>query len=108
VKWEVEVAIEKGCRLIGVNLNDCRAKDVWCPSFFADKGALFVPYSPRIVAEALKPWRMDPPPPGGTRDFHFYDHIYTGLGYHLIGDTAVLPEKPNPFAPGHPRPPWSY
>jgi hypothetical protein len=27
VKAEVDVAIEKGCRLIGVNLNNCRSKD---------------------------------------------------------------------------------
>ena len=27
VKWEVEVAMEEGCRLIGVNLNNCRFKD---------------------------------------------------------------------------------
>src|SRR5438309_6013920 len=31
VKWEVEVAIEKGCRLIGVNLNNCRSMDALCP-----------------------------------------------------------------------------
>jgi hypothetical protein len=51
VKWEVEVAIEKDCSLIGVNLNNSRFKDALCPSFFADKGAVFVPFSSRIVAE---------------------------------------------------------
>jgi MTH538 TIR-like domain (DUF1863) len=91
VKWEVEVAIEKGCRLIGANINHCRFKDRWlCPSFFADKGAVFVPWSSRIVAEAMKPHRFDLLP-GQTRDFRFYDHIYTALGYQLVGDTAVLP-----------------
>src|SRR3954467_15308372 len=34
VKDEVEVAIEKGCRLIGVKLNNCRFQDALCPSFF--------------------------------------------------------------------------
>src|SRR3954451_19303676 len=53
VKDEVEVAIEKGCRLIGANLNNCRFKDGLCPDFFADVGALFVACSPRILAEAL-------------------------------------------------------
>jgi len=105
VKSEVEVAIEKGCRLIGVNLNDCRFRDGLCPGFFADKGALFVPFSSRIVAEALKPWRMDPPQPGQSKDFYFYDQVYTGLGYELVGDTAVLPPPPNPFRSG--RPPWA-
>jgi hypothetical protein len=105
VQAEVEIAIEKECRLIGVNLNNCRFKDVWCPSFFADKGALFVPFSSRVVAEALKPWNTDPPQPGRPKDFHFYDHVYIGLGYELIGDTAALPPPPNPFRSG--RPPWA-
>src|SRR5262245_21344067 len=41
VKWEVEVALEEGCRLIGVNLNNCRFKDRLCPAFFAKVGAMF-------------------------------------------------------------------
>jgi hypothetical protein len=104
VKWEVDVAIGKGCRLIGVNITNCRFKDSLCPYFFADKGAVFAPFSSRIVAESMKPHRFDLLP-GQTRDFHFYDHIYTGLGYQLIGDTAVLPPPLNPFQFG--RPPWA-
>ena len=53
VKGEVEVAIEKECRLIGVNLNNCRFKDALCPGFFANKGAIFAPFSSRILARAL-------------------------------------------------------
>lgn len=98
VKSEVEVAIEKGCRLIGMNLNNGRSKDWLCPDFFAEKGALFVPFSSRIAAEALKPWRRDPLQPGQTNDWYFYDHVYTALGYDLVGDTAVIPKKPNPWA----------
>jgi len=107
VQSEVEVAIEKGCRLIAMNLNDCRFKDWLCPHFFADKGALFVPFSPRIVAKALKPWKRPPPESNLTSgDWIFGDSIYTGLGYKLVGDTAVLPPPPNPFAGGN-RPPWA-
>ncbi len=105
VKWEVEVAIEKGCRLIRVNLNNGRFKDWLCPWFFADQGAVFVPFSSRIVAEAMKPHHFDLLP-DQTRDFHFYDHVYTNLGYELIGDAAVLPPPPNPFLLGS-RPPWA-
>jgi hypothetical protein len=105
VKPEVEAAIEKGCRLIGVNLNNCRTKNSLCPSFFADKGALFVPFSPHILAEALK-WDKGTPDPGFTDDWHFFDSVYRDLGYTLIGDTAVLPPRPNPFAGGN-RPPWA-
>jgi hypothetical protein len=105
VKWEVEVAIEKGCRLIGINLNNSRFSDSLCPGFFADRDALFVPFSSRIVAKALEPWKRRPrltEPPGS---WFFYDRVYTALGYTLNGNSAVLPPPPNPFAFG--RPLWA-
>jgi len=105
VEPEVEAAIGKGCRLIGVNLNDCRFKDGLCPSFFGDKGALFVPFSSRILAEALK-WNKGTPAPGNTDDWYFHDSVYTNLGYTLVANAAVLPPPPNPFAGGN-RPPWA-
>src|ERR1700733_3716944 len=97
VKPEVEAAIEKGCRLIGVNLNNCRWKDELCPSFFADKGAIFVPFSSRIVAKALT-WNKGTPPPGVSDNWYSPDVVYTNLGYRLVGSVAVLPPPPNPFA----------
>jgi hypothetical protein len=106
VQPEVEAAIEKGCRLIGVNLNNCRCKDWLCPFFFGDKGAMFVPFSSRIVAEALKGWTTGPRDPGVTNDWYFVDHVYTNLGYELVGTTAVLPTPKNPFASGN-RPSWA-
>jgi hypothetical protein len=105
VEPEVEAAIEKGCRMIGVNLNNCRFKDWRCPLFFGDKGALFVPFSPRILAEALN-WNKGTPAPGIADDWVFNDSVYTNLGYTLVGNTAVLPQPPNPFAGGN-RPPWA-
>lgn len=105
VKDEVEVAIEKGCRLVGVNLNNSRCRDGLCPSFFADNGAIFVPLSPRILAEALK-WNRGTPSPGATDDWYFFDSVYAGLGYQLVGNTAVLPPPVNPFRVGS-RPPWA-
>jgi hypothetical protein len=38
VRYEVEVAVEKGCRLIGVNLNNSRFKDWLCPVFSPTEG----------------------------------------------------------------------
>jgi hypothetical protein len=102
VQWEVDVAVEKGCRLIGVNLNNCRFKDRLCPHFFADKGALFVPFSSRVLAEALKPGRQVSTQPPRSGDFHFYDAAYAALGYRILGDTAVLPPTLNPFKFGKP------
>lgn len=104
VQPEVEAAIEKGCRLIGVNLNHCRYRDSLCPIFFAGKGAIFVPFSSRILAEALN-WNKGIPASGSTDDWYFYDWFYTNLGYDLVGNTAVLPPQ-NPFAGGH-RPSWA-
>jgi hypothetical protein len=101
VKDEVEAAVEKGCRMIGVNLNNCRFKDALCPHFFTDVGALFVPFSRRIMAEALT-WQRQ----GTSPWYYFVDEVYTRLGYQLIGTTAVLPPAPNPFGGGS-RPPWA-
>lgn len=101
VKDEVETAVEKGCRLIGVNLNNCRVRDALCPTFFENVGALFVPFSARILAEALK-WEQQ----GTTTSYYFLDGVYTRLGYLLIGNGAVMPTPPNPFAGGN-RPPWA-
>jgi hypothetical protein len=101
VKDEVEVAIEKGCRLIGVNLSNNRFKDELCPSFFANVGAMFVPFSSRIMTEALR-WQKQ----GSALNYYFFDEVYTGLGYQLIGNTAVLPRPPNPFSFGG-RSPWA-
>jgi hypothetical protein len=101
VKDEVETAVEKGCRLIGVNLNNCRFKDAFCPSFFANVGALFVPFSSRILAEALS-WHS----PGTHPWYYFTDEVYSRLGYQVIGNTAVLPQPLNPFSSEN-RPPWA-
>ena len=101
VKGEVEVAVEKGCRLIGVNLNGVRFKDNLCPDFFAEVGALFVPFSSRIVAEALT-WQRE----GDSAWYYFFDDVYSRLGYQLLGQKAILPPPPNPFAGGN-KPPWA-
>lgn len=101
VKDEVECAVEKGCRLIGVNLNNCRFRDDLCPAFFADVGALFVPFSSRIIANALT-WQKH----GTFPSYYFFDEVYTRLGYQLVGNTAVLPPPPNPFGGGN-RPRWA-
>jgi MTH538 TIR-like domain (DUF1863) len=101
VKDEVETAVEKGCRLIGANLNNSRFRDSLCPSYFADVGAMFVPFSSRIIAEALA-WQKQ----GTAEAYYFFDEVYTRLGYQIVGSTAVLPLPPNPFAGGG-RPPWA-
>jgi hypothetical protein len=39
-------------------------------------------------------------------DWFFPDVVYTNLGYQLIGDTAILPPPPYPFAGGT-KPRWA-
>src|SRR5436190_19447421 len=105
VKWEVAVAVEKGCRLIGINLNDSRFYDLLCPWFFMDKGALFVPFSSRILAEALEPWRRGAESDWNRGNWCFFDSVYSSLRYDLVGATAVLPPPINPFMYG--KPSWA-
>jgi hypothetical protein len=77
VRWELEVAIEKECRIIGINLDGSRRiVENTCPPVIKNIGAIFVPFSPKIVAYALENYKMHP-----NNDYHYKDEIYTQLGY---------------------------
>jgi hypothetical protein len=92
VRWEAEVALEKQCRIIGVNLDNWRCINrTACPAIITDVGALFVPYSPRIIAYALEHFQHK------TEDNWYYkDEQYRKLGYVLNGNIATIPPKPLP------------
>jgi hypothetical protein len=77
VRWEMEVAREKGCRIIGVNLDGSRrVVDATCPPVIRNIGAIFVPFSPKILAHALRSYAMHP-----SDDYHYKDEVYRQLGY---------------------------
>ena len=77
VRWEMEVAREKGCRIIGINLDGSRQMvDATCPPIIKDIGAIFVPFSPKIVAHALANWKME-----AMGDWRCTDEVYQRLGY---------------------------
>jgi hypothetical protein len=76
-----------------------------CPSFFASVGALFVPFSPKIVAHALDSRNWQRPIPPHFEHYYFVDLIYANLGYALDGNVAKVPPKLNPFLFG--KPPWA-
>jgi hypothetical protein len=77
VRWEIEVAIEKKCRIIGINLDGLRrVNPTTCPTNIRNIGAIFVPFSPKIVSFALENYQMHP-----NDDYHYKDEIYTRLGY---------------------------
>jgi hypothetical protein len=78
VRWEAEIAIEKGCTIIGVNLDGSREMVTQtCPPIIRDIGAVFVPFSPKIIAYAIENYGMH----NDKQNYHFLEHIYTNLGY---------------------------
>jgi hypothetical protein len=75
VRWEMEVAIEKKCRIIGINLDGSRrVVDATCPPIIKNIGAIFVSFSPQIVAYALTNYKMQQ-----NNDYHYPDKVYTQL-----------------------------
>jgi MTH538 TIR-like domain (DUF1863) len=77
VRWEMEIAIEKKCRIIGINLDGSkRMLDSTCPPIIRNIGAIFVPFSPKIVAYTLENYKMNP-----NYNYHYEDEVYTQLGY---------------------------
>ena len=78
VRWEAEVAIEKGCRVIGVNLDGSRDMNIsTCPPIIRDIGAIFVPFSPAIVAHAIENYEMH----DDNKNYIYKDNLYKQLGY---------------------------
>lgn len=77
VRWEAEVAIEKNCTIFGVNLDGSRRIDKdKCPPIIRDIGAIFVPFSPKIIAYALNNYSM----PNDNDNYHYKDNVYKELG----------------------------
>jgi hypothetical protein len=96
VLWEAEVAIEKGCRLIGVNLDKRKSLNTdRCPPIFRQVDAVFIPFSPQIIQYALENW-VTPKPPTFSW-YYFNDSVYKTLGYTVIGDIVMRPPKPFPW-----------
>jgi hypothetical protein len=76
VRWEAEVAKEKHCIIIGVNLDKSRQMNAdKMPPIIQNIGAIFVPFSPRIIAHALKTYEM----------FESGDRVYTPESYRQLG-----------------------
>jgi hypothetical protein len=76
VRWELEVALEKNCRIIGVNLDNSRTMvESTCPPIIRDAGAIFVSYSPKIIAYALEHYVMKE-----KGNYYYKDEVYRKLG----------------------------
>ncbi len=78
VRWEAEVAIEKKCRIIGINLDGSRRVNTTkCPPIIRDIGAIFVPFSPKIVAYAIRHYKMH----DDNDNYRYKPEVYRKLGY---------------------------
>ena len=79
MRWELEVALEKGCRIIGVNLDGSRRMNPnTCPKIIQGVGAIFVPFSPQIIAYALENYQMN-----DNGNWYYNDFVYQNLGYEI-------------------------
>jgi hypothetical protein len=59
VRWEAEGAIEKGCTIIGVNLDNSRSVNAdTCPPIIRDIGAIFISFSQKSISYAIKNYSM--------------------------------------------------
>lgn len=76
VRWEAEVAIEKGCTIIGVNIDKKRSiNTTTCPPIIRDIGAIFVPYSPKIISYAIQNYTMH----NDSANYQYNDSVYKSL-----------------------------
>lgn len=80
VRWEAEIALEKGCTIIGVNLDGarCMVQDT-CPPIIRDVGAIFVPFSPYIIKYALENYTIQE-----SNNYYYPDSVYKSLGYSSV------------------------
>lgn len=77
VKWEAEVAIEKRCTIIGVNIDGKRKMvETTCPPVIRNIGAIFIPLSPYIIKYALENYKMHE-----NSNYYYPDEVYRKLRY---------------------------
>lgn len=76
VRWEAEVAIEKDCTIIGINLDGSRQMvESTCPPIIHDIGAIFVPFNAKIIEYAINNYKMN------ENSYYYYkDTVYDRLG----------------------------
>jgi hypothetical protein len=83
VRWEMEVALNLGLPIIGVNLNGSRSQDERCPAIIRNELVVYVNFSPKIIEHALNNWPTECATlkKSGTTGSRFYnDSVYTSLG----------------------------
>lgn len=75
VRWEAEIAIEKKCTIIGVNLNGSKKMQTeTCPPIIRDIGAIFIPFSSKIIAYTINHYSMNE-----SSNYYYPDSVYEDL-----------------------------
>lgn len=75
VKWEAEVALEKNCRVIGVNINKLMKMDSsLTPKVLKNTGSMFVPFNAKIVKYALDNFKQHE-----DDNWHYKESVYDEL-----------------------------
>jgi len=75
VRWEAEVAIEKNCRLICININGNREiNEILTPPILKNKGAMFVPFNASIIQYTLDNFTKE-----DSQNWHWEDSVYEKL-----------------------------
>lgn len=82
VRWEMEVALNLGLPIVGVNLNGSRNRDDGCPATIKDELVVYVSFSHDIIEYALDKWpnthdlnKKD----GKAGPFYYTDAVYEKL-----------------------------
>jgi hypothetical protein len=83
-RWEMELALELGRPIIGINLNGLRYMDnQLCPSIFRDKLVLYISFNAEILQYALEKWPESfqrKKSAGTVGPFYYKDQVYSSLG----------------------------
>ncbi|TDR95475.1 TIR domain-containing protein [Enterovirga rhinocerotis] len=83
VRWEMEVALNLGLPIIGINLNGSRKRDGLCPPIIRDELVIYTTFNPKIIEHAMANWpdQHDDLKRKGIVDFyHYTDETYKGFG----------------------------
>ena len=77
VQYEAEVAVERKCTIIGVNLDGSRKMvRATCPPIIRDVGAVFVSFSPNDIAHAIRSYKMI-----AAGHYYYPDMLYEELEF---------------------------
>ena len=77
VRWELETAIDKGCTIIGVNIDKSKAiVEAKTPPIMKDIGAIFVPFHAKTIAYAIQNYKMGEK----GKNYHYLPETYAKIG----------------------------